>query len=76
MRLIKNIINLYRFLQDCHFEYKDHHIILEYEGSIIHLDNNGHLSIRPKGYLLNHCTLQEVLEQTELGEINHECCPS
>ena len=48
-------------------------IILEYKDSILHLDNKGNLSIRPKGLLLMHCTLQETLEQVEEEEETISC---
>lgn len=78
INFLQNCYYLFHFLKDCHFEYKNHHIVLEYEGSIIHLDSNGHLSIRPRGYLLNHCTLQEVMEQnTNIEqEVHHNGCCS
>jgi len=77
LKFLKNSFNLLKFLINSDFICSKDEIIINYKESIIHLDNLGNLSIRPKGLLLNHCTYQEVLEtitKEEINNINERCC--
>jgi len=68
IKIIKNLYNLIKLLKKGNIICNKNEIIIEFKESIIHLDNLGNLSIRPKGLILNHCTYQEVLEQNEWNE--------
>lgn len=73
IRFFSNCLHLLKLLYHSDIKCHKQSVVFHYNGSVIHLDELGNLSIVPKGLLLQHCTYQEVLEDVGSCETERLC---